>query len=445
MPNLILDLSTVLEVLSNTAARFTRTNSEYFSVADSAILNFSGDKSFTLVGWMRPVTNTAGEFIAVIGKWSGTAGAQQYLLGWRGSTNRFSMLVNNGASVVAADPNITALVNGTNYFVVGYHDAAGNVIGVSAQNATRTTAAQAGNLQASTQAVEIGRSNSTAIHYADAVMQSVAVFNSVITTTEQTWLYNAGAGRRFADLETQPALLAKCVAWWDLGESGGIRYDRIGTQNLTDNATVTTDIGPATSAARDRDTISAWGDQSASNNDAAQATVASRPTFRTSRTVTLQPALVFDGSGVAVDLASALTLAGDFTLMWVDRWNTGDGALLGHASGTGRIVQTNGTTLTVTNDAGAAVALTHDDLTGLDFKVRWLRRAGSTISCGIGSTQTDSDTLSGTISAGRIGRHGAATSPYNGELCQLQAYDGAMTSGQIANVAASLATTWGAS
>lgn len=444
MPASVLDLAIDSLVYSNNAARFTKANTEYLSAAHNGLLSFPGDQSFSLCGMMIPQSAPGTDFWTIIGKWSGTAAQQQYLMGWRGSQSRFSLLVNNGASVFAQPPEITSLTVGTPYFLLGYHDATNNVIGLSVNNGTRTTAAQAGSLQTSTAQHEIGRSNSSAIHYADAIIQGVGVFTGVLSTTEQAWLYNAGLGRRFSEVLTQPDLLAKCVSWMDLSEPSGTRYDRVSSLEWTDNNTVTSAIGLASAAAMNRDPISSWTDASPAARNAAQTTLAARPLFRTSRTITMKPAAIFDGTDDALALSSALTHTGDFTHMYVKRYNAG-GAILGHSTGSGRLVHTLGTTLTLTNDAGTSLALTHPDVIGLDFQVFVLRRAGSTVTLHRNGVLADTDTLSGTVTFDQIGRHGAATSPLNGEMTKILAYNAALTDSQISTITTSAMTTWGVS
>jgi hypothetical protein len=85
--------------------------------------------------------------------------------------------------------------------------------------------------------------------YADCDIAYASVYNSVLSDANVAYLYNRGRGRTFAVLaaDGDAANPGSPDAGWELSETSGTRADSIGSNDLTDNATVTSGYpGPVT-------------------------------------------------------------------------------------------------------------------------------------------------------------------------------------------------------
>jgi hypothetical protein len=98
---------------------------------------------------------------------------------------------------------------------------------------------------------EIG-GNASAGEYFSGDIDEVSFWTRNPTPREQDWLYNYGRARSYTDITTgitNSTLGGKVVAAWEMNEASGVRYDYLGTENLTDNNTVTQAAGRVNKAA----------------------------------------------------------------------------------------------------------------------------------------------------------------------------------------------------
>ncbi|HEU4594597.1 MAG TPA: LamG-like jellyroll fold domain-containing protein [Pyrinomonadaceae bacterium] len=176
------------------AASFASASSEYLSCADNADLS-TGDVDFMGAGWFQLMTKTAS--MDLVAKW-GASGNFEYILTYDQATDRFIFFVsNNGtttASVIAntfGSPSI-----GTWYFVVFYHDATGNLIGISVNNGAFNTTAHTTGVFNSTAPFQIG-ARAVSPSYFNGRADAVGFWKRLLSAAEITELYNAGAGREY--------------------------------------------------------------------------------------------------------------------------------------------------------------------------------------------------------------------------------------------------------
>lgn len=193
--NHLTDNNTVTQAAGKvgSAGQFTAANSEYLSIADNAALSM-GDIDLTVGAWVY--LDTIGADRGIVAKWA--SGNTEYIL-YVTSGNRARFIVRNAANT--ADGIISdafgALTSGTWYFLMGWHDATNDLIGVSVNGVSNTTSHSTG-VRDSNAAFEIGRFNGS--NYFNGRIDQPFVYKRLLTTTERTWLFNGGAGRSYAEV-----------------------------------------------------------------------------------------------------------------------------------------------------------------------------------------------------------------------------------------------------
>jgi hypothetical protein len=224
------------------AASFNGTN-QFLSVASNSTLQ-SGAGDFTFSLWLR--LSTASGVQIHLNK-GGSATLAEYILWTNGGTLNFQVVDTAGTNANFAQSSITLVAN-TWYHVVGSYVASSRVSSVrvndSASNsgASNPNAANQGSL-----AFEIGARLSA--QYSSASIASVGFWKRALTASEVTALFNSGAGRTYASLDT--GLRNNLVSWWALNQNS-VTADSHGTNTLTNNGSVTApNIGPVVTSLAD--------------------------------------------------------------------------------------------------------------------------------------------------------------------------------------------------
>ncbi len=179
------------------AATFVGSSSEKLNRADNSTLSV-GDVDFLWCAWIYPTLNN-GARLALINK--GSSSTSEYLLeiNWATSTVNWSVWNSSGVSTEVVS-TATVVIN-TWYFVCGWHDATNNVIGVSV-NGVETTAAHSTGVRDGTGNFCLGARDTD--RYYTGHMDEVAFWDNYLPSAhERRWLYNKGAGRTYADINTQ--------------------------------------------------------------------------------------------------------------------------------------------------------------------------------------------------------------------------------------------------
>src|SRR3990167_7413471 len=150
-------------VKSGNAAQFTAANSEYLSIADNAALSM-GDIDFMIAGWVYlDSLPTSGNNMTIVGKWlEATVREYMVIVNNTGGTIRFQGFVRNTADTVSASTTAETFgtpETGTWYFVVFYHNATTNLIGISVNDGAFDTAATTGGVNDGNSAFTLGRFN----------------------------------------------------------------------------------------------------------------------------------------------------------------------------------------------------------------------------------------------------------------------------------------------
>jgi hypothetical protein len=222
------------------AASFNGTN-QFLSVADNASINLSGT-SFTICAWVNPISTGSG-LKTIVAKWGSYAlsvgefnsvffdfvdgsGTQrlQNLYAYGATANRWNFLC------VSVDAGaISFSVNGINIASQG-----GVVQGPTTFS---------GALVNTTNPLTINGFSSVGAPYAGAI-GPCAIWKRALSPSEVSQLWNSGAGRTYASLDT--GLRTNLVSWWALNQNS-VTADSHGTNTLTNNGTplvTAPNIGP---------------------------------------------------------------------------------------------------------------------------------------------------------------------------------------------------------
>ncbi len=161
-------------------------NGKYFARNSEALLQ-TGDIDVTVAAWIYPTSISAEA--AILSKWGGTA--NEYLLEFNPTTsNKLTWAAGGSVNIAFSALNQWSLV-------VCWHDSVNNLVGISVNAGTPETAAHTTGINSSNGVFRIGAIQSALIPFAGRV-GPVVMWKRVLSPTDRTALYNAGAGLTYA-------------------------------------------------------------------------------------------------------------------------------------------------------------------------------------------------------------------------------------------------------
>lgn len=176
----------------NNCRDFEAGDTEYFTIAGTGDFAL-GDQDFTFSCWVNAesLANNA----TVLSKWLSTGNQRSFALFYTTATSRWRWMVsNNGSATASVDAdNLGAPSTATWYFIVVWHDATNNVIGIQINNGTANTTSHTTGVFNSTAEFDFGRSQAGLASH-DGLIDEVGFWGRILTTQEKTDLYNAGNG-----------------------------------------------------------------------------------------------------------------------------------------------------------------------------------------------------------------------------------------------------------
>lgn len=191
---------------------FVAASSQMFSRADNAALS-TGDIDYTLAMWVYLTSKPAATMDMLSRYDVGNVALREYLFVWNATNDRFEFYITNtagGNNVVTAN-NFGAPSTGTWYYVVAWHDAAGNTINISVNNGTANSAATSVSPSDTAVVTTLGGRTGIATRYWDGRLDEVGYWKRVLTVDERTSLYNGGAGLAYPFTTGAGAALASNV------------------------------------------------------------------------------------------------------------------------------------------------------------------------------------------------------------------------------------------
>lgn len=172
-------------------------SSQFGDIVDNPDLS-TGDISFTIAAWVK-MESCSGVLKTIISK-STYPGQREYGLVCHTTSNRFEFFISTDGSSVSksvAANNLGAPSLGSWYYVVAWHDASSDEIGIQVNNGTPNTVATTGLAPSDRSGkFSIGDENGLA-RFMDGVVDEVGFWKRALTVSERTELYNAGAGNAY--------------------------------------------------------------------------------------------------------------------------------------------------------------------------------------------------------------------------------------------------------
>jgi len=186
-----------------TARQYTQANSEYHVRSGDDALLSAGDADLTLAAWVYFDNLTAARGIA--GK-AATSQAE-YALVYSAATSRLRWIISpNGTAAVNTNAeDLGAPSTGVWYLMVGWHDSVANTVSIQVNNGTVNSQAHSAGVHNGSAAFRIGEYFA---NYMDgrigptAFWKSAAGGGGVLSSSQRTSLWNAGAGLAYANFTT---------------------------------------------------------------------------------------------------------------------------------------------------------------------------------------------------------------------------------------------------
>ena len=185
--------------VKNNDAYFVATNYEYLTISDQASLD--GGAAITVGGWFYINTMpAAGQNMRIVDKWGNGTNQREYSIYVSGTGAQLDLALSpdggsaNAIYVVTASSSITS---GVWYFFTAWFstdDSKGH-IQLNGGTISNTSTTIAGIFDGSG-AFRLSNDNG----YIDGYLDEMFIYKRVLTADERTWLYNAGSGRTYCEV-----------------------------------------------------------------------------------------------------------------------------------------------------------------------------------------------------------------------------------------------------
>ncbi|WP_158633542.1 LamG-like jellyroll fold domain-containing protein [Tautonia sociabilis] len=233
---------------------------------------------------------------ALLTKWSG-APNREYQIAYNPIADRLRLAVTSDGVSSAVEVRADAFGSpptGVWMFLMAYHDATADRIGISVNGGAFDTTAFSGGIWIGAAPLTLGAFGSGAGRL-DGQLDQVCLgkaptggIGSAAATIRDA-LYNGGAGLPYSGISAAQRAAWGMVAGWTLDEPSGNRRDSIGSTTLVDTASTPGVDGIVGSPANEADPVRAWTDRVAGRIFSENA-VASRPIYRSASFLNLDGA-----------------------------------------------------------------------------------------------------------------------------------------------------------
>lgn len=240
---------TIVQIKENDprlARQFVQANLELLSISSNASL-VTGDIPFTFTLHVY-FDSTGFTKNHMVGKFRNVLNNMEYLIrvGDNLTHERLTFLVSHDGfteSIVSSELTGNIVANKW-YFVACWHDPDKNEIGISVDGGPPETKAHSLGVFQGISEFTVGARKLVPI--TDSLDGRMALLRywkgRVLTYAEILEMYNYGGGVQDADLTT--AMQVNLESSWPLNEASGTAFDTVGSNDLTDNNTVTQNDGP---------------------------------------------------------------------------------------------------------------------------------------------------------------------------------------------------------
>jgi hypothetical protein len=188
-----------LDLTNNNTVTFNGTKasfngSNWLSHSSNSAFQITGDKTFA--AWVTP--SDVGNSLLFAGKGDASFSGGEWYMGYlTGSGFTIAGFKSPATQVNCTDPNTRS--NGTLYFVCAQYDSSNQLLKISVNNGSVTTAALAG-VNTTSDTFAIGRCGSFGSLMWSGGVQSFGMWNRLLSSGEITSLYNGGTPLKYADI-----------------------------------------------------------------------------------------------------------------------------------------------------------------------------------------------------------------------------------------------------
>ena len=307
------------------AADFNGTT-QFLNIADNTDLSMS-DVDFHICVFAFLDVKT-GNNKTILGKFNTEAADDRgYLLLYSVGDDQFRWIVSADGTVGTVtnlfSTNLPTVNTGTWYMINVWHDSVNDEIGMRINDGDILTTAHTGGVFDNVTDFKIGAFNTTELQFIDGRVSQARIWkNRILTESEMNEIFNLGNGYPSTESGLPSSLLTSLVAAWDCNEISGTRFDSIGSNDLSDNNSVSRAAGP--SAALD----SSFSSSSSSSSSEISTSVSSSLEFSSfsSSSVALSPDAI-SGLEVWFDATTGVTTTGTAVTGWDDQsGNNNDGS-----------------------------------------------------------------------------------------------------------------------
>ena len=203
----------------------------------SSSSNFSfGSTDFAFNFWFKINDTSADQYI--LSKSLNTGNQRSYFIAFDTANKRITWKISRNGIATYEVTSSTVVLQDTWYMCSVFKDFSNEILGISISNGTITTTPTSDpTLFTSSQDFEIGRINAGGI-FGDIEMDSLSVYNKIFTQPLISTLHNSGNGVTYDDQDK-----VGMQNHYKMNEETGARVDFHGSDDLTDNSSVSRSIG----------------------------------------------------------------------------------------------------------------------------------------------------------------------------------------------------------
>jgi hypothetical protein len=230
------------------AAQFQSANSEHLSVADNSSFTL-GDIDFTAVGWVY-LDSKSGSVYHLFGQFDTSGNQRSWVVNYEPSNDRFRFIFSSdgtsGNSTQLLADSLGSPKLDTWYMITAwYEEGPDNIYMRINDGPVDAVGSLAGGAHNSTADFTIGAGGTPVGVFLDGRVASVGLWKRKLTESEVNQLWNGGVNLLYNQLPA--GLLTSLTSYWNLDELNSTRVDSHGSNDLTDNNTVTRALGPRAS------------------------------------------------------------------------------------------------------------------------------------------------------------------------------------------------------
>lgn len=222
---------------SHTVAKFTAASSHFLSITDAAQSGLGFSSDFAFVAWIK-VPGTGSPPWNLFSKWD-HPGAKSYRVdAIEGTVSRWFTHLEFSNSNQGSYSQGVSNMGLWDHIAVSYNTS--TTVASFWRNGTLYTNSGFSNTDVHVDNAPFQIGATVDGDYFEGSMAFVGAFNATLSSSQVSDIYNGGTPKTYADLTTGDK--TNLVSWWNLNETSGNRVDSHGSNDLTDNNSVGTEI-----------------------------------------------------------------------------------------------------------------------------------------------------------------------------------------------------------